>query len=389
MAVFSLAVINAMVASDGPLAWGAVALGQAIGYVCCIILGYGWNVSGPAKISRATPSARRREYADSIRVKMLLLIPTCAFSALIAALFYSDRPFFAVAGAISFTLTGLTGSWYFVGVSRPYAMLVLETLPRVLGMLVGIFLMKNGHSAIVGLICMGTGMLVAFLVITAWVYYSTRDDKATVKPKRSLVAIFADQRHGVSSAVLSGLYLAMPLVIVSVVAPAVQPEFALADRVKNQVLAAVNPLVTVLQGWVPRDVGEGRRERARIALVATCAIAVLLSIGIVFIAPTLFRWLGDGQIHVNLSVTILVAVLIATAVVDQVLGKAVLASFGKLKIITHATAWSAVVGFPLVLLGALSQGAAGAFAGVVAGMLVRVGLQMVGYPTKVEAEASV
>lgn len=384
MAVASLAAINAMVAADGPVAWGAIALGQAIGSVSCIVLGYGWAVSGPAKIARAAPSARRREYADSVRVKMVLLAPACALAALTAALFRRDETLFIVAGAISFTLIGLTGNWYFIGISRPFAMLLLETMPRVLGMLVGIIMMKSGHSAIVGLICMGTGMLIAFLMVTAWVYYSTKGDQAERPPRRSLAAVFANQGHGVVSATTSGLYLAMPLAIVSIVAPAAQPEFALADRLKNQVLASLGPFVTVLQGWVPRDTGEGRKKRARVAVVASCAIAGVLPIGFVFVAPSLFHWLGDGQIMVTFSVTILVAVLTAVAVVDQVLSKAVLASFDELKIITQATAWSAMVGLPLVLIGSLQQGAAGAFAGAIAGIFLRIGLQVFGYLTKVD-----
>jgi hypothetical protein len=385
LAVASLATINAMVTADGPTAWGAIVLGQTVGTISCIIVGYGWALSGPAKIAHAGGQARRREYADSIRVRIALLVPLCLVSAVVAGLLDRDQVAFAAAGAISFTLTGLTASWYFVGVARPFAMLVLETFPRVAGSVAGIVLMKRGFGAIVGLASISAGMVAGFLIVTIWVYKSTAGDTGAPVPKRPLGEVFVSQWNGVISASMSGVYYATPMAIVALVAPASQPAFALADKVNRQFTAALVPFFTVLQGWVPRGLGDGRRRRARAAMAATCVAAALLAVGIIVVAQPLFHLLGDGQITIPLSVTVLVALIIAVGLIDQVLAKAVLASFDKLGVVTRATVWSAVVGFPLVLIGAYQFGAAGAFGGFLIGLLVRVGLEVAGYLIGIEA----
>lgn len=389
MAVASLAVIKAMIAADGPEAWGAIALGQAVGYVSCIIVGYGWALSGPAKIARADPAARRREYADSLRVRLVLLVPGCALSALIAASLDHDSAPFAMAGAVSFTLTGLTGNWYFVGVSRPITMLLLETCPRVAGMLVGVVLMHQGRGAMAGLACMSGGMLLAFLIVTVWVYWSTSSTARVPLAKRSLATILAEQRSGVVSASMTGLYLAMPLAIIALVAPTVQPAFALADRVKNQLIAAMSPLITVLQAWVPRGLGEERIKRARLAFYASCLLTGAMCAVFVVVGPSLFHWLGNAEISVSLTVTILVGVLTALAVTDQVVSKAVLAPFFRLHVVAWATVWGTISGIPLIALGSVLFGAPGALTGAIAGMLVRIGIQVHDFRTKVTSAAAV
>ena len=159
LALASLAAIPAMVAASGAVAWGAIALGQAVGAVASLVVSYGWAVSGPSTIARSNASVRRREYADSVRVKLALLLPGAASAALVAAVIAPHKASFAVVGAISTTAVALTSNWYFAGLARPYVWLLLETLPRVGGTATGIALMKFGYSAIIGLVCTSSGMV--------------------------------------------------------------------------------------------------------------------------------------------------------------------------------------------------------------------------------------
>jgi hypothetical protein len=255
-------------------------------------------------------------------------------------------------------------------------MLLLETTPRVAGMSVGVVLMHHGRGAMVGLACMSAGMLIAFLVVTAWVYSSTTVVAPAPTPKRSLTAILKEQGSGVVSASMTGVYLAAPLAMIALVDPAAQPAFALADRVKNQLIASMSPLVTVLQAWVPRGVGCDRMKRARIAFITSCVVTGVLSAVFILIGPTLFRWLGDAEVDVSLTVTLLVAVLTALAVTDQVTSKAVLAPYGRLRIVALATVWGAILGLPLIAVGSAIIGAPGALVGAIVGMLVRLGFQV-------------
>lgn len=370
LAVASLAATPAMVAASGPAAWGAIALGQAVGAVACVVVGYGWPLSGPATIAQGDPSVQRREYADSVRVKLALLVPGAAVAAIVAAALASHQPYFAAAGAISGTLVALTSTWYFAGLARPYVWLMLETLPRVGGTAVGIVLMRSGSSAIVGLVCTSSGMALAFLLVTLWVYRST--SRAERMPKGTLVDVLTSRRHGIASMAGSLIFLNTPMAIVSLVAPSAQPVYALVDRVRQLVSAGLSTLVVVLQGWVPRG-GEGELvKRGRVALAVTSLFAVAFCAIFLPVAPYLMHWLGNAQIAVPERMVVAIALVIAIDLFVSVLEYAVVAAFGRLDIVSRATGASIVAMLVGVTIGTFHFGAFGALLGTLFGLTTRV-----------------
>jgi O-antigen/teichoic acid export membrane protein len=372
LAAASLAATPAMVAASGPAAWGAIALGQSIGVIACVVVGWGWSLSGPAAVARGDASVQRREYADSVRVRLTLLIPGATTAAFIAAVLAPHQPVFAVVGAVSGTTVALTSSWYFAGLARPYVWLLLETVPRVGATAVGIVLMTSGYSAIIGLACTSSGMVLAFLLATGWVYRSTAQAGAERLPGGALIEVLKSHRHGVASMVGTFLFLNIPMAIVSVIAPTAQPVYALADKVRQLICAGLNPVVLVLQGWVPRG-GEGKlAKRGRVALGATCAFAVVFCGLFLPAGPDLMRWLSDGQIAVPEPLVILTALVIAFDLFYGVLENAVLAAFGRLEIVARATAASFIVMLPGVMIGTVYFGAIGAFVGTIVGQIIRM-----------------
>lgn len=383
--IVSLASISAMVGAAGPTIWGKIALGQAIGSVGGVVIAYGWNRSGPAKIACADASIRRQEYVDSVRVGLALLGPTAATAATIAsALTVDGRQYAAIAAALT-TFSGFSGGWYFVGLARSYDYLVLEVLPRVAATVAGIVLMNSGFSIYFGLAGLGLGPLISLIVVTVWVYRSTTRAGAQLLPKRTLIGLLAAERPGVLSSVGAAAYVAVPIGIVSVVAPAAQPTFALVDRLFRQFLSALRPLVSVMQGWTPRGKNEiERASRARSALAATFALAALLAVGIASFGDRLLHWLGSGEIAVSSGTILLTGVLIGLNTIDAVLGNAVLATIGKLELAVRATVASAVVGLPAVALGAIYFDAAGAIGGMVVGLSLRTAIELFGYATHVK-----
>jgi O-antigen/teichoic acid export membrane protein len=89
--------------------------------------------------------------------------------------------------------------------------------------------------------------------------------------------------------------------------------------------------------------------------------------------------MGDGQIATPYVIVVLVAVLLALSTLDAVLGNAVLAALDELQLAVRATYVGAVIGIPLVALGAIHFGAAGALGGVIIGLAVRIVIELVGY----------
>lgn len=377
LAIASLAAIPAMVAADGPSAWAAIAVGQSVGGVAAVAIAYGWGLTGPAAIARSSRAARGREYVESLVVKSILVVPAAGAAAALSALLVPAHAALAIAGALSTATIGLTASWYFVGLSKPYLLLSLETLPRVAGTAAGILLMVMGHSALTGVLCQLAGMAVAFLVCSVWILHASRVPREQRLLRRRAGRILASQGVGVSSTLLSAGYVAAPLMIVSAIAPIVLPAYAIVDKVQRQVSVALNPSVSVFQGWVPQATGAGLSSRILKALGLSAAFSAALGVSMYVIAPYLVSWLGGSQIHPSNLTLALMAAFVALNLFESVVAKAILTTIDRVNVVATATLFGAIVGLPLVAFGAVLFGAAGAIGGIVVGLATRLAVELI------------
>lgn len=373
LGVASLALIPAFIRSGGAAAWGAIALGQSFGAVAAVVVAYGWGLAGPARIAEASPGERRAEFLESLRVRLALCPVTVVVAGGCAAVISPNRPTLAIAGAASMTAIGLSANWYFVGVRRPYVLLITETVPRALGSVVGALVLTAGYPVITGVIMQAAGTLGGFATSSAWILRSLRG--VPTVPVRPLKHVLAANRHGITSTLASALYVALPMSVVALIAPGVQPVYALADKVQRQVSVALNPAVTVLQGWVPG--GPGRRRRAQQALIVGAALSAASSAMLLLGGPLLVRWLGNGRIQPSVAVVIMMSVFVGINLFESVVARAVLAPFNKLAGIARATLLSSVVGLGLVAAGASGWGAFGALTGLVVGLSIRATAELV------------
>ena len=378
LAVASLIAIPSMVHASGAAAWGAIAAGQSIGGVAAVVIAFGWGLSGPAMIARADPVERLTEYSESVLCKLLLTVPVGAVAFAIAFVVGRDFALFAGVGALSMASVGLTANWYFVGRSQPYLLLLMETVPRVLGTCVGIVLMNSGSSALAGVTWQLIGMQMAFVASSLWILKPWRAHLLAAVHRRPVLRVLAAQRNGVTSTVVGSLYSSTPIVIVSLVAPAALPVYAVVDKVQRQVIVASTPFITVLQGWVPRAVGHGLDRRVRQSMFAATVASVAVSALMFAVAPELINWLGGGQVHPSVVVLALMAVITGVSLVESVSSRACLAALSRLDVVARATAISSFIGLPLVAVGAKFFGAQGALLGILVGLLVRVALELVG-----------
>lgn len=374
LAVSSLLLIPAMVEAGGQRAWGAIAVGQTIGAVAAVLIYFGWGHTGPAMIARADPASARREFAESVRTRVVLFGPVAIVACGLAALVAPAYPLLAAVGCLSASAVGFTSDWYFVGSRRPYAYLALETLPRVLGTAVGIVLLSNGAAVVLGPLSLLAGMLLAFAATSWWVL---RRHPETAMARRSVREVMFAQRNGVGSGVGASAYSALPLVLISLFTPGIQPSYALVDKLQRQLSVALGPVVAVVQGYVPRHDASVTVRRARHALLAGAVFGVALAAAVLIVAPWLFAWLGAGQVQPEYSVMIVMSVFVGLNVWESILARAVLASFDRLDAVARGTVISVVIGLPLVVVGALSFGLIGAFVGVLIGLAARAAYELV------------
>lgn len=379
-AATALVSIPAMIFAGGDTGWGAIALGQAVGGVGAVIVGYGWGWFGPAAIAQASPTVRRTEYIESVIARMSLAVPAVVIVASTAYLLAPSAPGFAVAGAVQAVSFGLTATWYFVGLARPFLLLVLDTLPRSAGALVGVILIySHGCSALAVPLGALIGMVVGFAISTIWILNEAKRRGALNNGVRSVGRILLSNRHGVISAFAMATYNSAPLAIVSIVAPHIQPAFALADKIRGQISTASTPAITVLQAWVPRATESNRTRRANVALLSGSVMAVMLGIGTFAFAPVLVSALSHDRISLPRPVMLAMATWVSLSFFQWILERAALATSGALQIAAAAITIGAVAGITLVYVGAAKGSLTAALAGAVVGAAVTVAVELFAY----------
>lgn len=376
LAVASLAAIPAMVAASGPHAWGMIAAGQSIGAVAAVVVAYGWGMSGPAKIARADFDGRLSEYAESVVCELLIFVPIGLAAFVIAWLIGNDYGLYAGVGALSTASVGLTANWYFIGRAQPYALLVGETLPRIAGTAIGIAFMLTGSTALVGVLWQLFGMVAAFVVCTVWILQPWDAAHRHAVTRRPVTTVLRAQRYGLTATVVSAVYGAAPITIVTLVAPGVQPVYAVLDKVQRQVNAGLSPFTTVMQGWIPRAPKGGLAARIRQALLLSVAFGIVLAAFMLLIGPDLMRWLGGGRIQPGFVALVLMSVIAGTYLFENIVAKAALPALGRLRVAARASIIGMVVGLPLVALGAIVLGAEGALTGILIGIVVRLAIEL-------------
>lgn len=378
LVLVSLVMIPVMVRASGDVAWGAIALGQAVGTIGAVVLAFGWALSGPAKIARQDPQGRRQEFVESVRARLAILLPIALASAGIAA--FSALPGYrvlAAVSALSTTSIGLASNWFFVGTVQPYLMLCAETLPRIAGSIVGIVLMQSGSSALMGVACQLAGMVAAFLVESAVILGILSRQGTTPVRGRPVRQVLAEQRDGVTASTGSAALGALPLVLVSWLRPDIQPVYAFADKLARQLATAMSPVITVFQGWIPRG-GDAVRGRARTVVILSAVGCLLLALGVVAFGPLLVRYLGSGIIRVGQMALLAMAASVAIQVFENIISHAVLPSIDSVRLVAVATWSTGVLTLVLVSAAAHFMGAAAALAAVAVGVAVRALWEVVG-----------
>lgn len=376
LAVASLVAIPSMVSASGPRAWGMIAAGQAVGAVAAVAVAYGWGMSGPATIARADLKGRLSEYAESVVCELLIFVPLGIIAFGLAWLIGRDYGLYAGVGALSTTSVGLTANWFFIGRAQPYALLIGETLPRVAGTIAGILFMASGATALIGVLWQLIGMLAAFVICTLWILRPWNALHRRSVSRRPVKTVLWAQRHGLTATLVSAVYSAAPITIVTLAAPGVQPVYAVLDKVQRQVNAGLSPFTVVMQGWIPRAARAALSTRIRQAMVLSVVFALALAAFMLLIAQDLMHWLGGGQIEPGFVALVLMSAITGVYLFENIVAKAALPALGELGVAARASIVGMAVGLPLVALGAVLLGAEGALAGILVGILVRLLIEL-------------
>jgi hypothetical protein len=203
-----------------------------------------------------------------------------------------------------------------------------------------------------------------------------RSDFAFFNFKRYLVAI-KHQLTAMSGRLMSALYIALPVTLVSIVSPGSIALFAAAERLQRMCLAALTAAPNGMQGWVGRPpTRRGRLDRARTAVLANAAMGILAGVGFTLLAQPVSKLLFSGTVIVEFPLSALCGLLIAIVCTSRATGGLALVASRQIHIVSISAALGAVIGVPGILVLAHLMGPAGGLLGEIAAEAAVLGFQL-------------
>lgn len=378
LAVAGLAMIPALIAAVGPRDWADIAVAQALGGFCGVITGYGWGLAGPAYVARADAETRGRRYFESLRGRALVGLVVIPAGMLVLALVIGHFSLIPTMALLVTAAVAFSPSWFYVGVGRPWVLLIIDTLPRTMGTGLAIVCLFTGLPVVLALVVqllgIGSGAVIASFHIGLGSGPREPEDHW-----RQARAVLRRQSSGMFAAGISAAFAALPVVLVGLVAPGALPVYAVFDKVQRQFSSAVSPVMQVAQGFVARAKPMARPAAVRrvivfVGLLSTTGAALFAVVGGWFLHLLVAQTIEFNQLEVAV-----LGVCLALILFEQAFGHAVLATAGHMKELASATLIGAVLGLILVASGAFVFGALAALVGFEAGLCLVIFLEMLWY----------
>lgn len=364
-AVAPLIVLPVITGSFGGEAWAAVAVAQSVGSAAAVIVELGWGLNGPQRVARASGRARSQLYALSLVTKTVVLIPLIVPVVIVVPLLAPTQIGNAQIVAVGYLITGLSPVWFFIGEGRPMRILLFDAAPRLVAAIIpAVLIVSLGF----GLEAYAVGLLVGGLVPPMIGLYTSRARWRFIRHYglRRLARVLQSQRAALGGRAASALYIALPITLVGIVAPASLVLFSAVERMMRLGLAVLASVPNSLQSWVgapPATAHTERRRRVHLALGFNAGLGLIAGLGFTLIAPTASRILFSGTADVDFSVAALAGLVIFITCTSRATGGLGLVAYRRIPSIAVSAVTGACVGVPAILLLAAVGGAAGAFAG--------------------------
>jgi len=365
-AVAPLVALPAITSSAGAAGFAAVVLGQTLGAAAAVVVLMGWGLVGAhvVAVRRDSPAELQEVYWTSLVTRLAVSVVVLPAVAVVAFLVAPQEPAVVALMAVGSAVVGLTSAWYFVGLGRSGLVAVYETLPQV-----GI--------SVLGSVALWAGMpLVGFPLLTlaanvlavVLAFLRLRGDRATrrVPGLRATAASLREQAPLIVSSLATYAWTGFAVTLVATVAPASLALFAALYRVQLLGRALLFPFKNALQSWVSGSSGADRAGRTRTAILVTGAAGALVAVSMTVLTPLLDGVVFSGTIEVGVGQAAAMASSLVVVSLSLGFSAYVLIPAGLTRVVVTSTVTGAVVGVPLLLLGARVGGAVGASLAILA-----------------------
>lgn len=340
-----------------------------------VVLELGWGVDGPMRVAAAGARAQRRILALSLATKAVCAVPAALLAGGLVALVPNAHPLAAILVGASSALMGLSSSWFFIGLGKPYAALMTDPVARLLGTTFACLVAVLSHSLpLFACVLVATSLLLPLITVRATGLKAA--DFRGLTARRILRAI-RSQGAALGGRAATSLYIALPVVLVGIAAPQAVPVFATVERLQRMTLQFLNAIPNALQSWVGRARGTERRSRSDTAIALSAVYGLIAAITFALGAPSAADVLLRGEVELDHIMSSLGGLLILITSVSRATGGISLVAEGRIKVLSLSAVCGALVGPFAILFLAACFGVLGGQLGEVAAEIVVLFVQAV------------
>lgn len=359
----------------GAESWTAVAIGQSVGGFAALVAALGYNTLGPTKVARVggDTAARRRILAASLHARLPVWIIAALVAVVVAALVApAGHGWEAGLMAFAMSLTGLSLSWYFVGIGRALPLLWYDVLPRLVATILAAVLLVLGGSVL----WYPTLLTLAIAGGTAWcaIRFGGRA-LAAIEPGE-VAAVFREHPPAVIAESSAGAYNALAVTLVGIVTPVAQAAaYVSGDKAYRIGQYASSSAGNALQGWVVEHGPAEFPARYRRAFLIHLGIGVVGLLGFALLGPLVTGWLFGETVRIDEPTAVAFGVASLAISIGTATGRIGLISHGARRAFMVCVLIASAVGVASILVLGHLLGAAGGAWGVATGEVVSVLLQ--------------
>lgn len=366
-------VIPVLTGTFGSGGWASIAIAQSVGSAAAVIAELGWGVLGPQRVARASTTERAQIYESAFATKLCSVAVLIPLAGTATFFLVDEHHFAAVIMTVSFTAAALSPSWFLVGLNRPLAILAVEGLPRLVASLAAAgILLAGGPLESYGSLLLGA---VGVTVVLG----ARRCKQRLIPPREAFASGWKTIRLQLPitlGRIVSVAYTALPITIVSLMAPTAVPVFASLERLMRMGLSVLTGIPSRLQSWVGQADGLERRRRSRKSLLFNCLLglisAVVFNVAVPLVAPFVF----SNTIDIPFEGTLMMSAVVFTVCCSRGFGLSLVAE-AKSNWIAVANLCAALGGTTTIFVLAGAMGLLGGILGEIVaevlGLLVQAG----------------
>lgn len=360
--VASLLALPAISSRFGADGWAAIAVGSAVGMSMSVFVELGWVVNGPVRAARAVGRSAARLYVLSTLTKAGTLLPVALVASVLGYFLAPTFPLEAALAAAMGTALGLSPAWFFIGRGQPGIVLLVDVLPRVLFAGASALAISTGGALAIYPLALLVAAVVS--VLFGLVAAEVRPEDLRAISRTRILFTMRRQSIALRGQIASALYVGLPIVLVSIAAPAAVAIFSSAERLQRMALAVLRSLPNLMVNWVasPSSWHE-RARRTRRAILVNVLAGIVAGAAFALLAPALADLVFAGVIELPLHLSALCGVVIALVSTSRAVGGIGLVVYGRVDVLSASAIWGAVAGIPAILALSFRLGSAGGLLG--------------------------